>query len=337
MSVFILERPISPDPKTGKPRTRWHVRWAHDETYTYLGSLQTEKLAKARKTHVEALVAIGAPVSLEMFKGKPAVARMRLDQAADKYVAKQATGWAESTYANNLGYRKAVLAYWGGHRDPQKITVDEAAAWLADMKRLGRSANYQRLLKVFMAGTMDAAGVKPNPFRDEAMGKIRGKAKRKALPTVAQLAATREYLDPQARIIFDLMEHSGMRPGEARELTWEQIDNGRDLIVGVGTKTDYERTVSRLDFQPSWIPLREGRTGPIVRMSEGTFYGRLAKASEKAGYKFNPNLLRHVHASRLLAWKGTKHDMAVPDMAFRMGHSHEHFMGTYTHRIAPLD
>lgn len=337
MSVYVIRRANAKRPAT------WHVRWSKGkyEPYVYLGSLDTKARAEARKHKVLDLLAIGIEPTLAMFKHvSPIEDRQGLHDAAKAWMGAQVQ-WEASTRTVRESYVRLVVDYFGAKTQPRKITVDQVQAWIRAMTEGGIKPTTQRARLNCLSGILAFAKHPDNPVRSDDLKRAKGRAARRPLPSILQLAGIRERLNPLDRALFDVLEHTGMRVSEATSMTWAEVDAAARRLVGRGTKS-FERVIPVLDGQPDWLPVKPEGADPDALVYDGltskVFAKHLATASGEVGFHLNPNRLRHVHASRLLAGAqggGLETSMGPADMAYRMGHSVPVFLSTYTHRIPP--
>lgn len=338
MSVYIVTR------KNGKAPTTYHVRWSRGkyEPYVYLGSLDTKKRAEMRKHKVLDLLAQGIEPTLTMFKHTAVerLATLKFGEVADSWMDAQVQ-WEPKTRSKRKSYVTLVVAYFDARRDPLSIGSDDVRKYIGDMTAEGLKGSTQAARLSALTGILDHAKHPDNPVRDKAVKRVKIKSTRRPMPTIAQLAAIRSHLCERDQRIFDVLEHTGMRVSEATSMTWAEVDSRQRRLVGRGTKS-FERVIPVLAGQPDWLPVKPEDAKPSDRVfpvASDTFAQHLRDASAEAGdFHLNPNQLRHVHASRLLAGAkggGIETDMGPADMAYRMGHTVPIFLKTYTHRIPP--
>lgn len=338
MSVTIVKRKNATRPPT------YHVRWVKGkyEPYVYLGSLDTKARAEARRHKCLDLLAIGIEPTLEMFKhSKPAGPAKGLGDWSQEWMDAQVQ-WEPTTRSKRESYVKLTLDYFGASVDPLKFTPADVRQYIAAMTEAKLKGSTQHTRLTCLSQILDFAGHKDNPVRDRAVKKVKNKSARRPMPTVAQLAAIRAELPEEDRELFDVLEHTGMRVSEATTMTWDYVDQRARRLVGRGGTKSFERVIPVLDGQPDWLPVKREGARPddnVFNISSPTFGVHLKAASDRAGdFHLNPNQLRHVHASRLLAGGqggGLETGMGPADMAYRMGHTVKVFLSTYTHRIPP--
>ncbi len=100
-----------------------------------------------------------------------------------------------------------------------------------------------------------------------------------------------------------IMIYTGLMPGEMIKLTCEMVDLERQLITGVGSKTEVRRR-SPVYLSASIVPvikkIIEGREGKVWKMNKDKFYEIYYAVLERAGTrKLPPYSCRHTTATAL--------------------------------------
>lgn len=163
--------------------------------------------------------------------------------------------------------------------------------------------------------------------------------------TPAEVERVRDRLKGADALMVSVLAYTGMRPGEARTLTFEEI--GERSIALHASKTNRPQSVRLLaplrDDLEAWKVATGRDSGPIFQRSDGEAWTehdrnhyatrRLMPAVKAAGVKLGrPYDLRHSAAS---LWLREGHDAV--QVAAWMGHSLQELSRTYAHVIGDLD
>lgn len=361
MSVYIVKRKISPDPATGKPRTRWHVRYTqgryefrHLETgehllvitesdegkvelirarIYHLGTFDTEKRAKAKQQEARDEISAG-----RMPTKHPALAvkATTVRRVAKAWLATREEDAAESTLK---GYRRSVatLPDWLAENDPNTLTHVEIQRFVTMLGKTFAPNTVRREIGA-LRQVLDYAGVRPNPAADKRVRLPRQQRREYRLPTRAQIAKMHSVM-PSRSPLLTLLEHTGLRIEEAAALKWSDFDrtNGRERLRVRESKTAAgRRWVDRLPGAPAFpVPTERDRPEGLVfpDPSASSLTGTLRFMHIKYGtFMMSAHEWRHLHASRLL------HEQALSpaQIAARLGHTNPSVLLTvYAHVVPP--
>lgn len=336
MSVIIVKRRISPDPRTGRERFRWHVRYqAHRRSpIVHLGSFESETLAKLRRQSALEDVARGRAPSRDA-PPQP-VAALTIREANDALYAT-----LQDLAPRTLKvYRQAFANQprWLAETPVDAVSVHDVQRYALELGARFKRSTTSKEIGV-LRRVLDHAGVDPNPAASRRVRLPRAQRRVYRLPTRAQLEAMRAVMPARAELML-LLEHTGLRIGEAAALRWQDIDHERRRLLVTGeVKTPASRRwVEHLPGCPPFptpppgaepgdrvfrAPSPESLTGMIrvAHLRHGTF---LMSAHE----------FRHLHASRLL------HDgtLSPAQIAARLGHATPTItLNTYTHVVPPSE
>jgi integrase len=324
--------------KANAKQPTWHVRMkaGRYDPIVHLGRFPQEGLARKRKQAAEAMLAAGLVPS-----------RTVLDaQAEGSTMASVAQAWLASRLdieprtAKNYGHGVLEIATHWKTADPRSVTPASVQAWVAELATRMKPGTV-RLRLGTLRQVLDYAGLDPNPARSRMVRRPKVKTKAKTLPNRQQLAELRSHLPAERQAIMDVLEYGGLRIAEATELRWAQVDNTRDRLVNVGTKTERPRVVARLAGQPAWVPVKPAGADPEARVFQTEAHqmlGVLRYRSKVLGLPHvTPHTLRHLHVSRLVDDIGKPGALAPVAIAHRMGHSIKVMWDTYAHLTPPDD
>lgn len=164
----------------------------------------------------------------------------------EHYQGRTSRGFRESTRSS---YRQILedrlILYFDGVRrlrlaEIQPRDVKACVRWLVEQRdpRTGRLLSKSTIrqhiavLRALMGDAMEEGLLRSNAAKGvrvvvpEGDGTGRQPAEEKRAMTIVQLQAVLDALDPEWRLMFELLAHTGLRIGEAIELRW-----GRDLIL----------------------------------------------------------------------------------------------------------
>lgn len=213
----------------------------------------------------------------------------------------------------------------------------------------GRTANTTREALIYLSGILqvavDQGRIPANPVR--AVRKT-GSGRPPVRPiTVDQLERLLDGADGRDRALILLGGHLGLRPGECRQIPWEEWDGaGRIVVPQDIVKANAKRTRQIEVPRATAAELRRwqlasggrGRTPIVGPMTDNAVRlwnrKRLRPLTERLFGRTDVTLktLRHTHAS-LLHYAG----FTLPEAAARMGHSGAVHIQTYAHVIEGLD
>jgi len=109
-----------------------------------------------------------------------------------------------------------------GERDPSSITSADVQEWIganADLKPSSLSRYLNTLRQA-----LDFAGVEPNPARDRRVRLPRIETAVVEPPAAAHVDVIIDHSPPRWRLALRMLEQTGMRVGELRDLEWRDVD-----------------------------------------------------------------------------------------------------------------
>lgn len=175
----------------------------------------------------------------------------------------------------------------------------------------------------------------------QSLGGVRaGKARdpTKVAPvSVSDINKTLQCCNPQLRCLVNIQYLCGMRPGEACEMRWDEIEHtpqgsiyvpkthknehrGHSLIKGIPEPA--LAVLSEIPHSSEWV--FPNSLGNAFRVD--TYRNAILKASEKAGCRWTPNMLRHALATHLSASLGYEAAQCY------LGHKSLNSTQVYAHR-----
>jgi integrase len=268
--------------------------------------------------------------------------REALRALTEKPATRTFSAWAESyrasrpdigdeTRKNTASHLKRLLPTFG-ERDPASITPSDVQEWIGaqDLKPSSLSRYLNTLRQV-----LDFAGAEPNPARDKRVRLPKIEASIVEPPTAAQVEAILAHSPPRWHLPLRVLEQSGMRIGELRDLEWRDVDIAESRFRIRQGKT---ATARRWVNVPEWLMDEiietcppDDRT-PERRVFQGfspdVAKNVIARACKAAGIPhFHPHDLRHRYASVKL-----RDGIPVTDIAAQLGHARKSLtLDTYSH------
>lgn len=284
------------------------------------------------------------------------VARVRLGQplfdADETATTGQLFEYVAQRYLNTIpvgGYRDNARYHLQCHwikklqgRPVNEITRTEIRDHTATLPLKSTS---KRNVLASLRAVFDYAEVMPNPVYKIKLAK-------EPSPTVDRYTpqerdAILGKLEGQARVYFALLFATGLRPGEARALTWADYDGQYLHISKQWTRRkfkDHTKTMAeRRVFVPEWVrPILQAH---VTRLAGGNIFlqrkdqpvrdsktlnKRWVEAHQKARIGANPvryrrpYTTRHTRASELLSM-----GVSPAEAAHELGHSVQMFLGIY--------
>jgi integrase len=304
----------------------------------HAGSFRTLNQAKARRDFVAGELAAGR---------SPADALRALSAAPSAIVGVET--WAERFLASRIdidsnttkNYRSALrkVGETFGNRDPQTITVDEVAAWVAELAGKHKPGTVQLYLIAFRL-LLDFSQVDPNPARDPRVKLPKRTREEPKPPSGEHLLAILDAMPERWRLLFVTVEQGALRLGEAVGLRWADVDAAglRLRLPRSATKRDRARWV----YLPGWLMDAIEATCPLEDrvaerkvfqgITEASAYQAMARACRNAKVPhYHPHDLRH---RRITIW----HQSGVParELAERAGHARPSMsLDVYAHVMPP--
>ena len=182
---------------------------------------------------------------------------------------------------------------------------------------------------------LDFAGVEPNPARDKRVKLPKIETAVVEPPTAVQVDAILAHSPLRWRLPLRVLEQTGMRVGELRDLEWRDVDLAESRFRIRQGKT---ATARRWVNVPEWLMDEiietcppDDRT-PERRVFQGfspdVAKNVMARACKAAGIPhFHPHDLRHRYASVKL-----REGVPVTDLAAQLGHARKSLtLDMYSH------
>jgi integrase len=208
-----------------------------------------------------------------------------------------------------------------GERDPATITASDVQEWIGAAMGDLKPSSLKRYVSTLRA-VLDFAGIDPNPARSVKLPKIESAIVEP--PTAAQVDAIIHHSPRRWHLPLHVLEQTGMRVGELRDLEWRDIDlaESRFRIRNGKTKTARrwvavpEAIMDAIaDTCPPDDRTAERRVFP--GFSPDVAKNVMARACKAAGIPhFHPHDLRHRYASLKL-----REGVPVTDLAAQLGHA----------------
>jgi integrase len=284
------------------------------------GSFQTMKEARARRDLIAGELAAG--------RNPAGVLRANVERPIRTF-----SSWAEAyrasrpdigdeTRKNLLSHMKRLEPAFGG-RDPLTITAADVMEWIGaqmtDLKPSSLSRYVATLRQV-----LDFAGIDPNPARDNRVKLPKIETTVVEPPSADQVDAILEHSPRRWRLPLRVLEQTGMRVGELRDLEWRDIDLAESRFRIRNGKT---ATARRWVAVPEWLMGDIAERCPpddrtperrvFVGFSPDVAKNVMARACKAAGIPhFHPHDLRHRYASLKI-----REGVPVTELAAQLGHS----------------
>jgi integrase len=225
-------------------------------------------------------------------------------------------------------------------RPVDAITAADIADLVAQLAAAGKARETIRKTVTVLSMIFDHAGVTPNPARDRIRVKLpREERPEISPPTHEHVATVHRLLATSYKLPLVVLDATGMRVGELKQLTWGDVDEPRSRwrISQAVAKTRRGRWVNVpqvvfdavLELRP-----RYDRT-PVRRVFEGfgvdRFRTAIARACVAAGVPvFSPHDLRHRRISLMhlagVPWARIGEQVGQRDLAVTAN--------TYSHVLA---
>jgi integrase len=171
---------------------------------------------------------------------------------------------------------------------------------------------------------LDFAGIDPNPARDNRVKLPKIETTVVEPPSADQVDAILEHSPRRWRLPLRVLEQTGMRVGELRDLEWRDIDLAESRFRIRNGKT---ATARRWVAVPEWLMGDIAERCPpddrtperrvFVGFSPDVAKNVMARACKAAGIPhFHPHDLRHRYASLKI-----REGVPVTELAAQLGHS----------------
>lgn len=311
-SCHIRTRVISTGEKRYVVRYRRAGRGTRVE---HAGSFRTMKEANLRRVLVLEWLASGKDPRVELAALKVERRDGVLGALADSWLAGR-RAISDSTKQTYEGYVSLIKDRFGDV-DPDRLSVDDVAAWVGDLVGAGRQpgtiTGYVKTLAMILdslAGDNPARRVElprrrrrePEPPDAEDLVALLGQMSKRYVPAVV------------------FLEQTGARVSEAIGVASRDLDVGRVRFRADESKGNVSRWVDC----PAWLL----ELMPVRGVERTALGNAMRRASDRAGVaNVHPHLLRHRRAT---LW----HQAGVPavELAYRLGHARPSMsLDTYSH------
>jgi integrase len=240
---------------------------------------------------------------------------------------------SEATKENYRTYRRRLVGLLG-NRDPATLTwqdVQEAVSSLSAALSPLSTRNYVVMLRQ----VLDFSDVDPNPARDKRVKLPRANESLPEPPSEAAVAAIIANAPRRWRVAIRVLEQTGMRVGELRQLEWGDVDVAGYRFRIRNGKT---RAARRWVAVPEWVMSEVLETCPpddrtperrvFLGATRQVLGMAMRNACKVAGIpNYSPHDLRHRYASVQIA-----RGVPVTDLAAQLGHARKSLtLDTYSH------
>ena len=191
-------------------------------TLEHGGSFKTLREAKARRDLIGGELASGRnPRDLLRAMTAAPVPTLTLADWRDRFIVSRIDVDANTKKNYVTALKKACATF--GDRDPDTITADEVAAWVA-----GLTSNYKPgtigLYLLSLRMLIDFIGIEPNVARDPRVKKPKQVREEPQPPSAEQYLAIIEAIGERWKLLFVTIEQGALRLGEAVALRWADVD-----------------------------------------------------------------------------------------------------------------
>lgn len=296
------------------------------------GSFPTMREARARRDFIAGELAAGRnPVhALRAIVEQPTIRTFA--DVFDGFTASR-VDVSDSTMENYKTHRTRLVDVIG-ERDPATLTWQDVQATIATLAA-DLSPLSVRQYVATLRQALDFADVDPNPARDRHVKLPRPDDTVVDPPSEAAVAAIIAKSPPRWRLALRVLEQTGMRVGELRQLEWGDVDVAGSRFRIRNGKT---RAARRWVSVPEWVMLDVEATCPpddrtperrvfpgATRQTIGMAMRKACKAAGIAHY--HPHDLRHRYASVKI-----REGVPVTDLAAQLGHARKSLtLDTYSH------
>jgi integrase len=285
------------------------------------GSFSTLKEAKLRRDLIAGELAAGRNPAdvLQAMVERPQV--RTFSAWADVYrVSRPDIG--DETRKNMLSHL-ARLEPAFGERDPATITPSDVQEWIGGQMGDLKPSSLSRYVATFRQ-VLDFAGVDPNPARDSRVKLPKIETAVIEPPTAVQVNAIIQHSPRRWRLPLRVLEQTGMRVGELRDLEWRDVDLAESRFRIRNGKTATARRwvavpVPVMDAIVETCPPddRTPERQVFPGFSPDVAKNVMARACKAAGIShFHPHDLRHRYASVKI-----REGVPVTQLAAQLGHS----------------
>jgi len=239
----------------------------------------------------------------------------------------------EETRKNTASHLKRLCPAFDD-RDPATITPADVQEWIGAQMNDLKPSSLSRYVATFR-NVLDFAGVEPNPARDRRVRLPKIETTVVEPPTAAQVDAILAHSPSRWRLPLRVLEQTGMRVGELRDLEWRDVDLVECRFRIRSGKT---ATARRWVAVPEWLmstvvdtcpPDDRTPERPVFQgFSPDVAKNVMGRACKAAGIPhFHPHDLRHRYASVKL-----REGIPVTELAAQLGHARKSMtLDTYAH------
>jgi integrase len=294
------------------------------------GSFATEREARIRRDLIAGELAAGRnPADLLQTMTEKLVVRS-FEQWAD--------AWRQSRIdiapATDKGLRSHIAKILETFKEtaPAAVTVAQVQEWVAG---LGLSPVSTRAYLATLRAVLDFAGVDPNPARDARIRLPRRQTVTVEPPSAKDVEAILANITPRWRLPLRVLEHTGLRVGEAEALEWRDVDSaGSRFRIRQGKTASARRwaavpagLMSEIcDSCPPDDRVPERRV--FIGFNGAAFADAMRRACKAAGVAhYHPHDLRHRYISVKIA-----EGVPITNISAQVGHSKKSLtLDTYSH------
>jgi integrase len=312
---------------------RYAVRFRRGGRYfpvEHGGSFPTMREARIRRDLIAGELAAGRDPREALRALRETPAMRPFSSWAEAYRSSRAD-IGDETRKNTASHLKRLLPIFGD-RDPETITPTDVQEWIGaqDLKPSSLSRYLNTLRQV-----LDFAAIDPNPARDKRVKLPKIETAIVEPPTAAQVEAILAQSPSRWGLSLRVLEQTGMRVGELRDLEWRDVDLVESRFRIRSGKT---ATARRWVAVPEWLITQVIETCPpddrtperrvFVGFSPDVAKNVVARACKAAGIPhFSPHDFRHRYASVKM-----REGVPVTDLAAQLGHSKKSMtLDVYSH------
>jgi integrase len=321
--------------KTNSGGRRYVVRFRRGGRFFPIehgGSFLTKREARIRRDLIAGELAAGRDPRgvLQALTEKPRV--RTFSSWAEAYGASR-PDIGDETRKNAASHLKRLLPTFG-ERDPANITPSDVQGWIGAQTDELKPSSLSRYLAT-LRNVLDFADVDPNPARDKRVKLPKIETALVEPPTAVQVDAILAHSPLHWRLPLRVLEQTGMRVGELRDLEWRDVALAESRFRIRKGKT---ATARRWVNVPVWLMDDIAATCPpddrtperrvFQGFSPDVAKNVMARGCKAAGLPhFHPHDLRHRYASVKL-----REGVPVTDLAAQLGHSKKSMtLDVYSH------
>lgn len=264
-----------------------------------------------------------------------------VNDIGEAYLKKMERERFRATTIQDRQYKVATLVEALGDRSAASITTSELVKWFDDMKWSPETYNsYRSCFRAIFQNAVKENRIPRNPVAD--MDKVKSDMR---LPTpftpsdVAAIMRAAEKNAPPIVLTLAVGFFAGLRPGEARGLTWENI-NFDERFIRVQPETSKVRAARLVEINDTllaWLRKYRQTTGPVGVSTKAQFVYYMTKKelAKDAGVIWIQDGARKSFATAHIATHGDAGKTAAI-----LGHVngadvlYKHYRGLYTQKDA---